>query len=65
MTGPRNPVGTHVRVGPGLVKGTLKGARELGLERSHLYKKMRALGIQPRGKEAVAAADSDDDADAE
>jgi len=40
-------------------------ARELGLERSHLYKKMRALGIQPRGKEAVAAADSDDDADAE
>ncbi len=24
-------------------------ARELGLERSHLYKKMRALGIHPRG----------------
>jgi DNA-binding NtrC family response regulator len=24
-------------------------ARELGLERSHLYKKMRALGINPRG----------------
>jgi transcriptional regulator of acetoin/glycerol metabolism len=22
-------------------------ARELGLERSHLYKKMRALGIRP------------------
>jgi DNA-binding NtrC family response regulator len=26
-------------------------ARELGLERSHLYKKMRALGIKPRGDE--------------
>ena len=26
-------------------------ARELGLERSHLYKKMRALGINPRGDE--------------
>jgi DNA-binding NtrC family response regulator len=26
-------------------------ARELGLERSHLYKKMRALGIQPRARE--------------
>jgi transcriptional regulator with PAS, ATPase and Fis domain len=25
-----------------------KTARELGLERSHLYKKMRALGINPR-----------------
>jgi deoxyribonuclease IV len=28
----RNPVGTHVKVGPGLVKGTLKGAREIGAE---------------------------------
>jgi DNA-binding NtrC family response regulator len=27
-------------------------ARELGLERSHLYKKMRALGIQHRGADA-------------
>ena len=27
-------------------------ARELGLERSHLYKKMRALGIQPKHDEA-------------
>ena len=27
-------------------------ARDLGLERSHLYKKMRALGIQPRGGSA-------------
>ena len=27
-------------------------ARELQLERSHLYKKMRALGIRPRGGEA-------------
>jgi DNA-binding NtrC family response regulator len=26
-------------------------ARELQLERSHLYKKMRALGINPRGGE--------------
>jgi DNA-binding NtrC family response regulator len=34
-------------------------ARELGLERSHLYKKMRALGIHPRGGDAAA---SDDDA---
>src|SRR5690606_9236090 len=25
-------------------------ARELGLERSHLYKKMRALGIDPRAE---------------
>jgi deoxyribonuclease-4 len=32
VTALRNPVGTHVKVGPGLVKGTLKGARELGLE---------------------------------
>ncbi len=28
-------------------------ARELGLERSHLYKKMRALGINPRGDAAA------------
>jgi deoxyribonuclease-4 len=28
----RNPVGTHVKVGSGLVTGTLEGARELGLE---------------------------------
>jgi DNA-binding NtrC family response regulator len=35
-------------------------ARELQLERSHLYKKMRALGIQPRGGEAAPAADDDD-----
>jgi deoxyribonuclease IV len=28
----RNPVGTHVKVGPGLVKGTLKGAHEIGAE---------------------------------
>ncbi len=33
-------------------------ARELGLERSHLYKKMRALGISPRGGEPAP-----DDAD--
>jgi deoxyribonuclease-4 len=32
VSAPRNPVGTHVKVGPGLVKGTLKGARDLGLE---------------------------------
>ena len=29
-------------------------ARELGLERSHLYKKMRALGIDHRGAEDEA-----------
>jgi deoxyribonuclease-4 len=33
----RNPVGTHVKVGPGLVKGTLKGARELGLEALQIF----------------------------
>jgi deoxyribonuclease IV len=33
----RNPVGTHVKVGPGLVKGTLKGARELGLEALQVF----------------------------
>jgi deoxyribonuclease IV len=33
----RNPVGTHVKVGPGLVKGTLKGARELGLEAVQVF----------------------------
>jgi deoxyribonuclease-4 len=37
VTGPRNPVGTHVKVGPGLVKGTLKGARELGLEAVQVF----------------------------
>ena len=37
MTAPRNPVGTHVKVGPGLVKGTLKGARELGLEALQVF----------------------------
>jgi deoxyribonuclease-4 len=30
-------VGTHVKVGPGLVKGTLKGARELGLEALQVF----------------------------
>jgi deoxyribonuclease-4 len=33
----RNPVGTHVKVGPGLVRGTLKGARELGLEALQVF----------------------------
>jgi DNA-binding NtrC family response regulator len=38
-------------------------ARELGLERSHLYKKMRALGIKPRrGEEEEPASDGDDEA---
>jgi len=37
VTGLRNPVGTHVKVGPGLVKGTLKGARELGLEAVQVF----------------------------
>jgi DNA-binding NtrC family response regulator len=32
-------------------------ARELGLERSHLYKKMRALGINPRGEEPAEEGD--------
>jgi deoxyribonuclease-4 len=36
-TGLRNPVGTHVKVGPGLVKGTLKGARDLGLEALQVF----------------------------
>ncbi len=33
----RNPVGTHVKVGPGLARGTLKGARELGLEALQVF----------------------------
>jgi len=33
----RNPVGTHVKVGPGLVKGTLRRARELGLEALQVF----------------------------
>jgi len=33
----RNPVGTHVKVGPGLVRGTLKAARELGLEALQVF----------------------------
>jgi DNA-binding NtrC family response regulator len=37
-------------------------ARELGLERSHLYKKMRALGLRPGGDEADAAEGPDGDA---
>jgi len=39
-------------------------ARELGLERSHLYKKMRALGINPRGGDAPPTDSDDDDDDA-
>jgi DNA-binding NtrC family response regulator len=35
-------------------------ARELGLERSHLYKKMRALGIHPRGGGAVDPGGADE-----
>jgi deoxyribonuclease-4 len=37
VTTVRNPVGTHVKVGPGLVKGTLRGARELGLEALQVF----------------------------
>ena len=37
MTTLRNSVGTHVKVGPGLVRGTLKGARELGLEALQVF----------------------------
>jgi deoxyribonuclease-4 len=37
VTAQRNPVGTHVKVGPGLVKGTLRGARELGLEALQVF----------------------------
>ena len=32
-------------------------ARELQLERSHLYKKMKALGIQPRGSSSAEEED--------
>jgi DNA-binding NtrC family response regulator len=39
-------------------------ARELGLERSHLYKKMRALGIRPRGDAAPAEDSGEDDDEA-
>ena len=38
-------------------------ARELGLERSHLYKKMRALGIKHRGDAPAAGENDDDEAD--
>jgi deoxyribonuclease-4 len=34
---PRNPVGTHVLAGAGLVKGTLAGARALGLEAVQVF----------------------------
>ena len=37
-------------------------ARELQLERSHLYKKMRALGIRPRDAEAGADETGEDEA---
>ena len=33
----RNPVGTHVKVGPGLVKGTLAGARRIGAEALQVF----------------------------
>jgi len=36
-------------------------ARELGLERSHLYKKMRALGINPRGDGAIDSEGGEND----
>jgi DNA-binding NtrC family response regulator len=39
-------------------------ARELGLERSHLYKKMRALGIRPRPGESDVAHEPDSDGEA-
>jgi DNA-binding NtrC family response regulator len=35
-------------------------ARELQLERSHLYKKMKALGIQPRGTSSSDVGDDDE-----
>ncbi len=38
-------------------------ARELGLERSHLYKKMRALGIKPR-RDAAGGDDENENANA-
>jgi DNA-binding NtrC family response regulator len=37
-------------------------ARELGLERSHLYKKMRALGIKHRGEAPAPGEDADAEA---
>lgn len=33
----RNPVGTHVKVGPGLVRGTLRGAQEIGAEAVQIF----------------------------
>jgi deoxyribonuclease IV len=33
----RNPVGTHLNVGPGLARGTLKGARERGLQALQVF----------------------------
>jgi DNA-binding NtrC family response regulator len=36
-------------------------AKALGVERSHLYKKMRALGIDPRGGEEAAGEDETSD----
>jgi deoxyribonuclease-4 len=33
----RNPVGTHLNVGPGLAKGTLRGARERGLQALQVF----------------------------
>ena len=37
MRGLRNPVGTHLKVGAGLAKGTLRQARELGLEALQVF----------------------------
>ena len=33
----RNPVGTHLKVGPGLVRGTLTGARRIGAEALQIF----------------------------
>src|SRR5688500_9238582 len=51
----RNPIGTHVKVGPGLVKGTLAGARRIGAEALQIF------SGNPRGW-ALAAGDPGVDA---
>ena len=41
-------VATSLGVSAGKVAGVFADARALGLERSHLYRKMKALGISVR-----------------
>jgi deoxyribonuclease-4 len=56
VTRPRNPVGTHVHVGPGLVTGTLRRAGELGLEALQVFTGNPRGWALSEGRPAVDAA---------